>query len=1053
MGVIADLFSKKNSCRLLVNLEGKLAEKYEWYREFLIHNHEALHIISDLERFQQGHEPFTLPAVKGQYDRLLDATTKLVSALNNLSGGKYDELPKVCRALHQQVEPHFSIDPPQRTNDLVLPMEELKAHMVGIAGSKAVNLATVGNVLGFLIPSGFVITANAFWSFLEQNNLYEPINEMLATVTPAEPAQLVSTAEVIQKRILESHVPTSLAEAIFNAYDDLEDKTRKEVLIAMRSTAVGEDTEASFAGQYSTVLNVGKKELLEAYKTVLASKYSPRAIRYRMRSGLDDRATPMCVAGITMVDAESSGVSYSRNPSMPTSSEMLVSAIWGLGEHLVSGQASSDTFHVDRKTLRITRKEINEKTHRIVPLKDGGTRLEVTPETVSEVPAIDDKAVKSIAEYSLKLEKHFGSPQDVEWCIDHSGRLFVLQSRPLGLTQSRQQGVPREKDYPGHAVLLSKGKRASGGTVSGPVVLASSLRDASGLKDSILVAKTASPEYAKLADSVKGIITDLGSVASHLASVAREYGVPMIVNTSNATTTLSQGATITMVADTTTVYDGKILELAETSLLPKDKILESPVHQKMDAIMAKISTLNLTDQEASTFTPEHCKTIHDVIRYSHEMVVKEMFGLSRQTADSTKSVKMTASIPLALYFVDLGGGLKKNLTTCDDITPDDITCFPMKALWRGLSHPGISWAGAIDVNAKTMMALMTSGPPPQMASYAILSNEYLNLSIKFGYHYANIDILCADMPDDNYIFLQFGGGAGSYYGRSLRISFLSEVLQQLGFTLNMSGDLLEATVKGYDSLAMEDILDQLGRLLACSRLLDLAIPSQNQVGRMKESFLSGEYSFLQQARNPLPHFYTPTGDWTRIDEDGRTRCLQDGLGSGEGFSCTLKNIMGKMVGSRYQQFLDSIQAYHYFPLAILKESHLTAAFIKVTVTLEAGCLDRMGGLVFGLKNVSNYFVLSLDALENNVALFEFVKGRRLRQVVVGKNIRTGSKYVIAVQVTGATVKGFVNGEVVIRFDAEKSLEGYVGLWAKADSKVYFDDLTIQEGEKQHVAEF
>ena len=180
-----------------------------------------------------------------------------------------------------------------------------------------------------------------------------------------------------------------------------------------------------------------------------------------------------------------------------------------------------------------------------------------------------------------------------------------------------------------------------------------------------------------------------------------------------------------------------------------------------------------------------------------------------------------------------------------------------------------------------------------MASYVILSDEYVNLSIKFGYHYANMDILCTDTPEDNYISLQFGGGAGSYHGRSLRIHFLSEVLEELGFTLHISGDLFEATVKGYDRQTMEDTLDQLGRLLACSRLLDLAIPSQNQVMRMKESFFSGDYNFLQQTHNPLPSFYTPTGDWERIEEGGRIRCLQDGFKSGESFSCTLKNIMGK----------------------------------------------------------------------------------------------------------------------------------------------------------------
>ncbi|MDY6973183.1 MAG: PEP/pyruvate-binding domain-containing protein [Thermodesulfobacteriota bacterium] len=1050
---ITDLFSKENSCRLLVNLEGKLAEKYKWYREFLVHNQTTLQIISHLERLTQGSEPFTLQGVKGEYLRLFDATAKLVDALNNLSGGKYDALSRVCRDIHDQIEPLFAIAGPLRSDELVLSLEELKPHMVGITGSKASNLATAGNELGLPTPPGFVITANAFWSFIEQNDLHRPIDEMVAAVSYAEPDHLESAAKDIQKRILKSPVPPSLAEAILNAYDNLELKTEKGVSIAVRSTAVGEDTEASFAGQYTTVLNVGKKELLEAYKTVLASKYSPRAIQYRMHCGLDDRETPMCVACITMIDALASGVCYSRDPSLPTSSELLVSATWGLGEYLVSGEASPDTFYVDRKSFRIKRKEIADKPHRIAPLSEKGTRLEETPETARQLPAIDDDVVRLISEYSLKLEDHFGSPQDVEWCIDRSGRLFILQSRPLGLAQSRQQDVPEVKDYPGYPVLLSKGNSASRGTVSGRVVLPTSPWDRTKFEDAILVAKTASPEYAKLADSVKGIITDLGSVASHLASVAREFGIPMIVNAGTATTDLIPGATITMVADTTTVFGGKVDELAETTGLPRDKVFKSSAHLKMDTILSKISPLNLTDPEAPTFSPKHCKTLHDVIRYSHERVVKEMFGLSRQTAESTKSVKMTSNIPVALYFVDLGGGLKENLTTCDDITPEAIACLPMKALWRGLSYPGVNWSGAIGVNTQNMMALMTSGPPPQMASYAILSSEYVNLSIKFGYHYATIDILWSDNVEDNYISLQFGGGAGSIHGRSMRIHFLSEVLQQLGFILHISGDVLDATAKGYDSPAMEETLDQLGRLLACSRLLDLTIQSQDRVDSMKTSFFSGNYDFLQQSDNPLPNFYTPIGDWARVVEDGVTRCLQDGSKSGEGFSCSLKNMMGKMVGHRYKQFLDNIKAYHYFPIAILKDSYIKEGLIRVTVTPEAGCLDNMGGLVFGLRNISNFFVLSLDALENNVSLFEFSNGRRVKKVGTEKNIESGTKYVISVQIQGAMLKGFLDEDEVFQFDAETSFEGYVGLWTKADSKVYFDDMTIQEGDSERVVNF
>ncbi len=1051
---IADLFSREKSCGLLVNLEGKLAEKYRWYREFLVHNHEALQIISDLERLQQGVELFTMPGLKRDCYRLFESCKRLVEALHRLSGGRYAELGEVCAHLDERITPLFNRTPIYPIEDLVLSLEELKPDMVGMAGSKATNLATAGNELGLPIPHGFVVTANAFRAFMEQNELLQTIDEMLAAVDSPDPGDLERMAGVVQRSIRDARVPPAVAGAIQRAYEALEAGTGEGIAIAMRSSAVGEDTEASFAGQYTTVLNVGKKELLDAYKTVLASKYSPRAIRYRTRCGLDDRDTPMCVAGIIMIDAQASGVCYTRDPSDPASPHMTVSAIWGLGEHLVSGEAAPDTFTVDRKTLRIIQEEVNVKPLRLVLLEGGGTRLVENEDTARSLPAIDEEKVETIARYSLRMEEHFDSPQDVEWCVDRSGRLFILQSRPLGFTQSRQAEAARaEFDPTSHPVLLSGGKTASVGTVSGPVVTAGSLREGKDLKEGILVAKTASPDYARLADSVKGIITDLGSVASHLASVAREFGIPMIVNTGGATNVLKPGNTITMVADTATVYDGRVLELAESPSLPDKKVFQSPIHRKLDDILALVSPLNLTDPEAATFTPENCRTIHDVIRFSHEKVVKEMFGLAGNKGDSVQSVKMKAGIPLALYFIDLGGGLKENLTTCDEITPDAIVSRPMKILWRGLSHPGISWTGAVGADSRNMMALMTSGPPPQMASYAVLSDEYVNLSIKFGYHYATLDILWSGTPEDNYISLQFGGGAGSFHGRALRIRFLSEVLEQLGFILQISGDVVDATVKGYGDPDMEKTLDQLGRLLASSRLLDLGIPSREAVADMKDSFFSGDYNFLRQTHYPLKDFYTPAGDWTRIEENGQVRCLQDGSGSGGGLSCSLKNFMGKMVGSRYQEFLDSIHAYHYFPIAILKESHVGDAWIQTRLTPEAGCIDNTGGLLFGLKTMGAFFMLGLDALEGRVSLFEFKQGKRLHRASALKDVQPGAGYVLAVRVSGTRIEGFLNAESVIQFNAENHVEGYVGLWTKADSKIYFDELTLQEGDRKRVAAF
>jgi pyruvate, water dikinase len=1058
---LLDLFSKKNACTLLVNVEGKVVAKYKHFKDFLCHNHDALNLIAELEQTYYAGSPFSMGSVKSSYEDLMQSTLGLTEALNGISRGKYQELSGVCARINDEIRVIFKPEPFAPAGDLVLPFEALSPEMAKSTGGKATNLATVRNALGMPIPPGFVITAQAFERFLDDSGLARPVEEMLAENTPEMTGEMEEKCKAIQEMIMKAEVPATIAGEIFKAYTSLEAGTGEKVRIAMRSSAVGEDTEASFAGQYITELNVTRENILDAYKAVLASKYSPRAIFYRLRYGLDDRDTPMCVAGIVMVDSRSSGVMYTVDPSEPESSVLKISSIWGLGEHLVSGEVSPDVFCWDKRSKDITRREISRKEQRLSSPDHGGTLLEEVPDEAKERPSIDDATVGILARYGLMLEEHFGCPQDVEWAVDQSGRLFILQSRPLGLLQVKPEDHATSQVFHDHPVVLSTGRTASSGTACGVVVMADGKNLGNMPEDAILVAKTASPDYAATMGKVRGVITDIGSVASHLASVAREFGVPAIFDAGNATALLRDGRIITMVADTATVYAGIVAELAANIKAQRKHIFESPVHRRMRSILDRISPLNLVDPKGPSFSPTGCKTIHDVIRFAHETAMKEMFFLSEGAEGGATSVRLTANIPLVLHCIDLGGGLKEMLTTCDTITPDHIESIPMKALWSGLTHPGITWSGAVNLDLGNLMTLMASsataevgGDMPGGDSYAILSGDYLNLSAKFGYHYANVDTYCCEDAARNHIVLQFAGGVGSYVGRSLRINLLANVLGRLGFTITVTGDLLEASVKGYDLKLMESTLDQVGRLLASSRLLDVAIPNLAQVDRMTEAFFEGDYDFLNQGQSSqLPGFYTHVGQWERIEDDGHLLCLQDGLKWGTSLSSGMAKFMGKMVGAKYQEFLDNVGAYYYFPIAIAKDSAVSDAVLQVLVKPVGGSIDRAGGLAFGLRNVGNYFVLRVNAFEDNFVLFEFINSRRFQRATVRKKVETARWYRIKVEISGPTLTGCLDDELLIEYTAERPLNGHVGIWTKADSMTYFDELTIETQDGRRTVEF
>ncbi len=1058
---LRDLFLKKKTCALLVNVEGKVVDRYRRFKDFLRHNHDALNLMAELERAYYSGSAFGMGAVRKAYEELMRSTRALTEALGGMSNDKYAGLAVVLDRIDEEVSGVFAPELLPATGDLVLPFEVLTPEMARLAGGKATNLATVRNALGMPVPDGFVVTAHAFERFLDESGLSGPVAEMLEAAGDSPSAEMEENCRAIQEMIRGAEVPVSIAQAILGAYETLEGGTRKNVRIAMRSSAVGEDTQASFAGQYITELNVTRENILDAYKAVLASKYEPRAILYRLRYGLDDRDTPMCVIAIAMVDSRSSGVLYTADPSAPGSSALIgISSIWGLGEYLVSGEASPDIFLVDKRTKQVVKQDIRRKTKRLIADEYGGTILEDAPEDRKDLPSIEPDTVRALAGYGLRLEEHFGCPQDVEWAVDdRSENLFILQSRPLGSADLKVEERSEPEVFPGHPVLLSAGKAASTGTACGVVVLADG-RSLHGLPDdAILVAKTASPDYAAFIGNVKGLITDIGSVASHLASVAREFGVPAIVDAGGATSRLEDGAAITMVADSATVYEGIVPELATKTRPVKKHVFESPVHRRLRTVLDKVSPLNLTDPKAPDFSPQGCKTIHDVIRFSHETAMKEMFLLSGSDGGGAVSVKLTSNIPLVLYCIDLGGGLGEMLTTCDAITPDHIESIPMKAIWSGFTHPGITWSGTVNFDLGNLMTLMASsataevgGGMPGGDSYAVLSRDYVNLSAKFGYHYANVDAFCGDDPEQNHILLQFSGGAGSYVGRTLRVGLLANVLGRLGFTIAVTGDLLEAAVKGYDMKLMEYTLDQVGRLLASSRLLDMAVPNRARVDGMTEAFFRGDYDFLNQGLNDrLPGFYTHVGQWERIEEAGRVLCLQDGSKWGTSLSSGMARFMGKMVGAKYQEFLDNIGAYYYFPIAVAKDSRVSDAVLSVRVKPFAGSMDRAGGLAFAVRNIGNYFVLRVNALEDNFALFEYVNNRRFQRVSVAAGIETGRWCEIRVETSGRNVRGYLDDRLLIEYTAEKPLSGYVGIWTKADSVTYFSDLTIEaDGERKSV---
>jgi len=1026
------MFQSGNACKPLPTMDAEQKSRYEYFKKLLAHNRTALTTMADLEQIYYNNRPFTLQFVERKIGLLLRETEGLITSLSGMSKKGYESLQGVHNTIRRSIQYELAGDESSSSAcSLVLPLELITKDQARFTGAKAANLAFMRNELAMPTPEGFSVTTVAYWLFLKETGLIAEIDEHLANMVADDPASIETTGSLIRKRILEMPIPPTISAAMAEAADNLATQ-HSDLLLAVRSSAVGEDGEVSFAGQYTSILNVPPAGLVDAYKQVVASKYSASALSYRLHHGLEDLDTPMAALVIQMVQPRLSGVLYTADPLSGDLDAILVSAVEGLGEDLVGGDISPDLNY-----------RLAKDSFKILTVAKAGQPSE---------PSSDDTTfLKELWQCALRLEKHFQRPLDMEWAIDSTNRLFLLQVRPLLVTENVEEDPAASTDYPDYPLLIEQGKCAAAGITTGRVLLLQSgdtAEIAAQLgEDTILVARTASTMITPWVGKVKGLITDIGSTASHLASVAREFGVPALFDTQIATETLTSGETITLWASNSKVYRGNVQELTAGIRSIKRPIFASPAHLRMQRLLDLISPLNLTDSSSPDFSQDRCRTIHDVIRFCHEYAVREMFRFGESTDRQRNAVQIKVNIPIKLFALDLGGGLREGLTTCNEINAHEIESVPFRALWQGLSHPGINWSSSVAVGAHNFMSLMAGGSMPQQgqlggASYTILSDEYMNLSIRFGYHFATVDALVTDDAEHNYAVLNFTGGAGAHYGKSLRIQYIANVLGRLGFETVLKGDLIEASLTRLDRPAMEKTLDQLGRLLGSTRLLDMAIRNADQVESLTESFFQGSYNYLEPERKDAPEsFYLILGDWKKDSVDMEPGILQDGSHFNSQISASINQTLGRFIGQRrYMEYLDNIEAYHYFPLAIAKASHLHKGTARVMVKPLSGTIDQAGGLAFAIRDWANYFVFRINALENNAVLFEFRNNKRIERATADMPIEAGSWYNLCAEAQGRLIRAYLDDVQVLEYEADRNLDGYVGLWTKADSVTLFNDL-------------
>ncbi|MBL7178094.1 MAG: pyruvate, water dikinase [Desulfobacteraceae bacterium] len=842
--IIKNLFPRKmeREAANVEELRTAFKERYHQFKLLLNANNKALEIMTEMEEAFKGTVPFGMTFVRSNCTTISINVLQIVKHLNELAPGKYEALYTRFNEIQEEINPFIFPKSTPKENPLVMPLHEVDKDLADQVGSKIANLGEIKNRIRIKVPNGFVVTAEGYHRFIEYNDLQSEIDRLIQATNIERLDQLYSLSASIQQLIIRAHLPQNLEQAILEHYRLLEEDEGEGITLAMRSSALGEDfAKTSFAGQYRSELNVSSENIISAYKEIVASKYGFQAITYRLNRGIRDENVAMCVGCLRMVDAVSGGVLYSRSPVDIRDSSIVINAVWGLPKSVVEGSMNPDLFILSRGgSPIIQKKEISHKERKLVCYPDEGVYRVTLTEDESQEASLSDSQAVGLARLAVKLEEYYGVPQDIEWAIGKEGSIIILQCRPLQqMEMSEEEGSKKGIEIAAGPVLLQGGVTASPGVGAGPVFIVKKDMDVLRFpKGAVLLTAQSLPRWATLLDRAAAVITEQGSIAGHLANVAREFQVPAFFGVNGAIDRLKDEQIVTVDADGQRIYEGRIDDLLQHGEKPKNLMEGSPVFETLKEVSQLVIPLSLLDPDSPTFSPGNCKTLHDITRFCHEKSVHEMFQFGKDHRFPERSSKqLVCEMPMQWWVLNLDDGFREEVEG-KYVPLENIVSIPMLALWEGITR--IPWEGPPAVDGRGFISVMfeatrnpdlVTGLRSRYANrnYFMISKHYCSLNSRFGFHFSTAETLVSDRSGENYISFQFKGGAADSQRRYRRILFIAHILEENGFRIELKEDHLLARLENHEKDIMLKNLKIIGYLSIHTRQLDMIMSNDDSV--------------------------------------------------------------------------------------------------------------------------------------------------------------------------------------------------------------------------------
>jgi pyruvate,water dikinase len=424
--------------------------------------------------------------------------------------------------------------------------------------------------------------------------------------------------------------------------------------------------------------------------------------------------------------------------------------------------------------------------------------------------------------------------------------LVILQSRALPGIAGTAHASPLPE---GVRLLLEGGVTASPGVGAGELFRARHTADMPHFPTgAVLLVEQAHARWAPLLNRASAVLSERGGAAGHLASVAREYGLPALFGIRDAARFLADGAMLTVDADSHRVLAGRVEEALTPKRAPRAVFVGSPVYRLLERAAEHIVPLTLLDPESPAFAPKFCQTLHDIIRFCHQKSVEEMFRVDETLFSGPCGKQLVYRGGRLQYFVvNIGSGFCSAVNG-RHVGLEDICCPPMRALWQGMI--AVPWAGPPETGTRGFLALVaeSAGNPElevsraatrMVRNYFMVDREYCRLQAGFGYHFCTVEALAGEREQENYVNFHCAGGAAALASRILRVQALAEVLGENGFSVKIRGDVLSARVEELSASEALKRLGILGYLIIHTRQTDAILHGEADRAALADSLRKG----------------------------------------------------------------------------------------------------------------------------------------------------------------------------------------------------------------------